>query len=120
MADSTAFTELTAAAQTLPPRLAIVLGSGMAPIAKALHVEQRVPYADVPGLAATSVAGHSGFLTLGTWNAQRVLLFEGRRHYYECHSWSDVVQSVHLTASLEVPLLLLLNAAGGIHDRLGP
>src|SRR5262249_55402075 len=74
----------------------------------------------IPGFPATSVAGHRGRVTLGDWAGQRVLLFEGRLHFYEGHSWENVVLPVRLAASLGVRVLLQTNAAGGIHDALGP
>jgi purine-nucleoside phosphorylase len=66
------------------------------------------------------VAGHKGTLALGDWVGRRVLVFEGRLHRYEGHSWQDVVAPVHVAYSLGAATLFLTNAAGGIHDALGP
>ncbi|HEV3204219.1 MAG TPA: purine-nucleoside phosphorylase, partial [Gemmataceae bacterium] len=49
-----------------------------------------------------------------------VLLFEGRLHYYEGIPWRSVVVPVQTAAFLGARLLFLTNAAGGIHDSLGP
>jgi purine-nucleoside phosphorylase len=90
------------------------------------HVARRVTslaevgYAEVPGMAQPSVTGHSGRLLLGDWAGRRVLLFEGRLHYYEGHPWDKVTHSVRLAHQLGARVLLLTNAAGGIHDELGP
>ena len=77
-------------------------------------------FAEIPGLPAASVAGHRGCLTLGDWEGQRVLLFEGRIHFYEGHSWRDVLVPIHTAAFLGARILVLTNAAGGIHDLLTP
>jgi purine-nucleoside phosphorylase len=79
-----------------------------------------VPFLDVPGLCATSVAGHRGCVSLGDWAGQRVLLFEGRLHFYEGHPWRNVVLPVQTAAFLGARVLFLTNAAGGIHDVLAP
>jgi purine-nucleoside phosphorylase len=102
------------------PRVAIVLGSGLGPAAQRLADPHTLPFVSLPGLAAPSIPGHAGALTLGQWAGQRVLVFQGRLHYYEGHAWRQVVAPVHLAAALGVRILLLTNAAGGIHDALIP
>jgi purine-nucleoside phosphorylase len=118
MQPSLAFSELTAAARRARPDVALVLGSGMGDVARRLGRARSVPFADVPGLGATAVAGHRGRVTLGEWAGKRVLVFEGRLHYYEGHPWRNVVLPVQTAASLGARVLLLTNAAGGIHDAL--
>lgn len=120
MTPSQSLAELTEAARAGRPEVALVLGSGMSAVAEGLKPVCSVPFAAVPGLGAASVAGHRGCLTLGDWSGKRVLVFEGRLHYYEGHPWESVVQSVRLAASLGVRVLLQTNAAGGIHDALAP
>jgi purine-nucleoside phosphorylase len=115
-----AFANLAAAARAAPPEVALVLGSGMGPVARRLRVQHRVPFALVPGLAAATVVGHSGCLALGDWGGRRVLLFEGRLHHYEGHPWTSVVRPVEVARDLGARVLLLTNAAGGIHDALVP
>jgi purine-nucleoside phosphorylase len=115
-----AFTTFTAAAQQQPPEVALVLGSGMGHLAGRVRVAERVPFREVPGLAAPTVAGHGGSVTLGDWAGKRVLLFEGRLHHYEGHPWRSVVRPVQIAHFLGARVLLMTNAAGGIHDALGP
>jgi purine-nucleoside phosphorylase len=80
----------------------------------------RVPFVELPNLPATSVIGHNGYVTLSDWNCRRILIFEGRLHYYEGHPWPIVIQPIHIAHSLGVHVLLLTNAAGGIGDVLQP
>jgi purine-nucleoside phosphorylase len=112
------FSSFTEAVRTVKPQLAMVLGSGMSFVAQRVARQQTVAFADIPGMAATTVAGHSGCLTLGNWAGRPVLLFEGRLHFYEGHSWQSVTVPVQIVASLGVRMLLLTNAAGGIHHSL--
>src|SRR5262249_13844270 len=112
------FDALAEAARVARPEVAFVLGSGMSDVARRLTGAQSVPFFAVPGLAATSVAGHNGHLTLGDWAGKRVLVFEGRLHYYEGHPWRGVTAPVQTAAFRGARVLFLTNAAGGIHDAL--
>src|SRR5260370_27262076 len=92
----------------------------MGPVATRLQNTQSVPSADIPGLPAASVHGHKGCLTLGDWAGRRVLVYEGRLHFYEGHSWETVEQPLRTAAALGARLAVLTNAAGGIAAGLGP
>jgi purine-nucleoside phosphorylase len=59
-------------------------------------------------------------MTLGDWGGRRVLLLEGRLHYYEGHSWDVVVRPILTAAALGARIAVLTNAAGGIADQLQP
>lgn len=120
MSRSGGFEQLAALVRDRPIAAAIVLGSGMGPVADRLERFQSLPFIEVPGLDATSVAGHSGRLTLGDWAGRRVLVFEGRQHYYECGNWRSVAAPVRTAQFLGASVLLLTNAAGGIHPAALP
>lgn len=102
------------------PQIALIVGSGMSAVVRRLKNARSLPFAQVPGMAAPSVEGHPGALTVGDWAGRRILVFEGRLHYYEGHSWRNVVAPVQTAAYLGARFLLLTNAAGGIHDALAP
>jgi len=120
MSQSLTFRALTDTARSLRPQLALVLGSGMNSVVRRLGNARSLPFMEVPGLSAPSVAGHPGSLTLGDWDGRRVLVFEGRLHYYEGHTWRSIVSPVQTAAFLGARVLLLTNAAGGIHEALTP
>lgn len=96
----------------------MVLGSGLGDIAQRVRPECRLPFAAIPGLEGAGVVGHKGMVTLGDFAGRRVLLFEGRLHYYEGHPWEKVVRPMHLAQQLGARSVVLTNAAGGIHDAL--
>jgi purine-nucleoside phosphorylase len=112
------FSEFAGLVATNPPHAALILGSGMSDLAGRCEILGRVGYGEVPGMTATSVAGHRGSLALGVWAGRRVLFFEGRLHRYEGHSWESVVQPVRIAHQLGAPVLFLTNAAGGINNAL--
>ncbi|HYV38817.1 MAG TPA: purine-nucleoside phosphorylase [Gemmataceae bacterium] len=117
---STSFADFVAAARSTPLTAAIILGSGANVVADHVSAARRISFADVPGLCATGVDGHRGQVTLADWAGQRVLIFEGRLHYYEGHPWSSVIRPIHIAHELGGHTLLVTNAAGGIHRDLGP
>jgi purine-nucleoside phosphorylase len=99
------------------PDVAVVLGSGLSGLAGALDgVEARVDYADLPGFVPSTVAGHPGRVSVGTWAGARVALLEGRVHAYEGHSAAQVVSPVRAVAGWGAEIVILTNAAGGIAD----
>ena len=102
------------------PDVALVLGSGLGPLA--LEVEDAVglPYDEIPGLGGPKVVGHAGRLVAGTLSGVRVLAFAGRRHLYEGVEPSRVVLPVRLASSLGARSLLVTNAAGGIRRTFRP
>jgi purine-nucleoside phosphorylase len=115
------YAELVAAAAALGERpAAFVLGSGMGPITARVASRVAVAFADIPGMAAPTVAGHGGTLTLGDWAGRPVLIFSGRLHFYEGRPWAKVVRPVEVLAELGARALILTNASGGINLELEP
>jgi purine-nucleoside phosphorylase len=115
-----AYARLLDSCRRHPPRVALVLGSGLGDLAERFDCECAIPFGELPDLEPTTVAGHRGELHLGTWGNQRVLLFLGRLHFYEGHPWRRVEQQVPMARALGAQILLLTNAAGGIRDDLVP
>ena len=101
-----------------PPVVGLVLGSGLGALADELSAAERVPYAGVPHMPTSSVAGHAGKLCVGLLGGVRVACLQGRVHAYEGHALSRVVFGVRLLAELGCQTVLLSNAAGGIAERL--
>jgi purine-nucleoside phosphorylase len=82
--------------------------------------EAAVAFGDVPGLAPAGVHGHAGKVSVGRWAGVPVVVFHGRLHFYEGHSWERVTGTVRLAVDLGVKRIVLTNAAGGIHPVLNP
>jgi purine-nucleoside phosphorylase len=97
------------------PRVGIVLGSGLGAFADALASVKRIPYAEIPEMPRSRVQGHAGNLCLGSVSSVPVACLQGRAHVYEGHSQSRAVFGVRVLAELGCQVVLLTNAAGGIH-----
>src|SRR2546423_15075699 len=102
---------------TPPARLvALVLGSGMAPVSQRIRPWAAVAFGDVPGLVPPTVAGHKGQIIFGDLVGRPVLAFTGRLHFYEGHPWERVVRPIEVAAELGAGGLGLPNASGGIAE----
>jgi purine-nucleoside phosphorylase len=103
-----------------PPRVGLVLGSGLGGFADELADGARIPYAEIPELPRPLVVGHAGNLCTGTVLGVPVACLQGRSHLYEGHTEARAVFGVRLLATLGCRVVLLTNAAGGIHASLAP
>ncbi len=95
------------------PEAAVVLGSGLSGVFP-LEQERALPFGEIPGFPAPSVAGHAGEVAVGVVSGRTVLVQRGRVHHYEGHPLADVVLPVRAYARLGVKVLVLTNASGGI------
>ncbi len=100
------------------PETALVLGSGLGNYAEKIKVESSVEYSDIEGFPVSTVAGHAGRFIFGYVGNVPVVIMQGRVHYYEGYSMSDVVLPTRLMGMLGARTLLLTNAAGGLQDGM--
>ena len=102
------------------PKAALVLGSGLGALADEIDVVTSIEYKDIPGFPQSTVAGHKGRFVFGYIGEIPVVIMQGRVHYYEGYSMSDVVLPVRLMHMLGAEILFLTNAAGGINREFEP
>ncbi len=102
------------------PRVAVILGSGWTLPAEGWTERGAIPYHRIPGLGAPSVSGHPGRLAAFGLPAGDLLVFQGRRHWYEAADWNPVAVPIHLARRLGCRAVVLTNAAGGIRADLEP
>jgi purine-nucleoside phosphorylase len=106
---------------SIQPRVGIILGSGLGNVVDAIDAETTIPYADIPGAKASTVAGHSGKMILGHAASKLpVVVLSGRMHFYEGHEMSDVMLLARVAARLGIQTLIVTNAAGGINTSFKP
>ena len=96
------------------PRVGLVLGSGLGDFADTIEKLVKIPYRDLPHMAAPDVAGHAGNFCFGEVQGTPVVCMQGRVHLYEGHPIDKVVHGVRTMARLGVRCVLLTNAAGGL------
>lgn len=99
------------------PEIALVLGSGLNSLAENMNVVSILPYHEIEGFPISTVAGHQGRFLFGYFDEVPVVVMQGRVHYYEGYSMSDVVLPIRLMGLLGAKILFLTNAAGGVCDE---
>ena len=97
------------------PDIAIVLGSGLGALADEVKAECVLSAAEMEGYPVSTVSGHNGKLIFGYLEGKKVVVQQGRIHYYEGYSMEQVVLPIRLMCALGAETVILTNAAGGIN-----
>jgi purine-nucleoside phosphorylase len=99
----------------LIPDVAIILGSGLGPLAEQLEQPIIVPYQDLPGFPISTAPGHAGRAVLGKLEGKQILAFQGRVHLYEGYSAHEASIPVRFAHALGARKIILTNACGGLN-----
>jgi len=101
--------------------LALILGSGLGPLADEVEDAVSVPFSEVPGMPDSTAPGHAGRFVLGRLSGRRVALLQGRLHAYEGYPASTCAFPVRVLHALGAERLVVTNACGGLdpHWRAG-
>ena len=101
------------------PEIGVILGSGLGELADE-HCDIKIPYKEIPKFPVPTVEGHSGNLVFADINGKKVVMMQGRFHYYEGHSLAEITYPVKVMKRLGVEKLILTNASGGINPYFKP
>lgn len=96
------------------PKVALILGSGLGDYADDIRVEAVLDYHEIEGFPVSTVPGHKGRFIFGYVGEVPVVCMQGRVHYYEGYSMTDVVLPTRLMKLMGAEVLFLTNASGGI------
>jgi purine-nucleoside phosphorylase len=99
----------------LRPKIAVVLGSGLGAFADEFSDATRIPYHKIPHFPRSTAVGHAGRLVIGKSAGVPVAAMQGRVHFYEGYSLTDVVFPMRALARMGIRAAILTNAAGGIN-----
>ncbi len=103
-----------------PPRVAIVLGSGLGQFADIVAQPVSILTSEIPHYPKSTVPGHQGRWVLGEIGSVPTLVIQGRVHFYEGYSLEEVTFPIHLLASLGATHLILTTACGGLNPSFLP
>lgn len=98
------------------PRVGIILGSGLGPLAEDIQDAVYVPFAEVPFMKTSTASSHVGRFVCGTFAEKCVIAMQGRLHGYEGNEAWEVAYPVWLMQRLGVSILITTNAAGAINE----
>lgn len=101
------------------PEIGLILGSGLGDLADE-YSAYAIPYEKIPGFSAATVPGHKGQLVFAEIMGKRVVMMQGRNHYYEGHSMSEITYPVKVMKKLGVSTVIITNAAGAVNKSFRP
>ncbi len=99
----------------IKPEVGMILGSGLGSLAEMVIDPMIIPYHDIPHFPQSTVQGHSGQFVVGELQGKSVIVMQGRVHYYEGYSPSQITFPIRVLKLLGVEKLIVTNAAGGIN-----
>ena len=104
----------------------VILGTGLSGLAEKMNDPIAVPYAELPGFPASSVASHAGAFVCGRFPARcgeddgqgrTALIQQGRCHLSEGRNPAEVCMGVRVMAAMGVRTLIVTNAAGALNPN---
>jgi purine-nucleoside phosphorylase len=104
-------------ASAIEPRVGLILGSGLSPLAESVEKRGNFPYQELPHFPASTVEGHVGQFVLGYLEGQPVAVMQGRAHYYEGYSMAEITFPVRVMQVLGIEMLIVTNAAGALNSE---
>ncbi|HEX7555437.1 MAG TPA: purine-nucleoside phosphorylase [Leptolinea sp.] len=102
------------------PKTGIILGSGLGELVELVEGAETISTSDIPNWPASTVVGHAGKLVIGKIANHAVIVLQGRAHYYEGYSMSQVTLPIRVMQRLGVENLIVTNAAGAINPEFQP
>lgn len=97
------------------PDVAVILGSGLGPLAGTIDAKYSIDYKDIPNFRASTAIGHAGRLIFGTLGDKNVVAMQGRLHYYEGYSQEEITYPIRVLKLLGATKLIVTNASGGVN-----
>jgi purine-nucleoside phosphorylase len=98
----------------------MILGTGLGPLAESVEDAVIIPTAQLPRWPISTVEGHKGRLVIGVLEGVKVLVLQGRTHFYEGYSMGHVTMPVRVMQRLGCDKLIVTNAAGAINPEFVP
>lgn len=102
------------------PEIGMILGSGLGVLGDEVEDPVIIKYSDIPGFPRSTVTGHAGRMIIGMLEGKKVLVMQGRFHFYEGYSMDTVVFPVRVMKLLGIENFLVTNAAGGVNTSFDP
>ena len=103
------------------PEIGIVLGTGLTGFINEINPdpsgENEISYGEIPNFPVSTVEFHAGKLIYGEVEGRKVIVMQGRFHFYEGHAMEEIIFPIRVLKMLGVKYLLLSNAAGAINPQ---
>lgn len=96
----------------------IILGTGLGNLVGDIEIEVAIDYTDIPHFPVSTVESHKGRLIFGTINGYKVIVMQGRFHYYEGYNMKQVTFPVRVMKLLGIEVLFVSNISGSIQEHI--
>ena len=99
------------------PEIGVVLGTGLGGFVNELKIDFEINYEDIPNFPVSTVESHKGRLIFGEIHKKKIVVMQGRFHYYEGYSFKEIAFPLRVLKFLGVKNILVSNAAGGLNSK---
>jgi len=97
------------------PQIGIVLGTGLGGLVSEIEIIKSIDYDKIPHFPISTVESHHGKLIYGIIRGKKVVVMQGRFHYYEGYNMKEITFPIRVMKLLGIENLLISNAAGAIN-----
>ena len=104
----------------IKPEVGMILGTGLGDLAERVENAVIIPTTELPHWPLSTIEGHQGRLVIGELEGVNVLVLQGRTHFYEGYSMSQITLPVRVMQRLGCDKLVVTNAAGAINPNFVP
>jgi purine-nucleoside phosphorylase len=102
------------------PDVSLILGSGLGDFANSVEVKKTISTKDLPGYPPSTIEGHEGKIHFAEYEGKKLLIFQGRIHFYEGYYISECMLPVFISYKLDCKRIFITNAAGGVNTNFQP
>lgn len=102
------------------PKIGVILGTGLNHAGDILNNPTIIPYSEILNFPVSTVKEHRGRLLIGELYGKGIAIMQGRVHFYEGYSMSDLSVPVRVMKELGVETLIITNASGAINGDFSP
>ncbi|MCI0705827.1 MAG: purine-nucleoside phosphorylase [Planctomycetia bacterium] len=99
------------------PTAGIILGTGLGKLTEDIQAEAVITYEEIPYFPRSTAPTHKGQLVCGELSGKKVVVMEGRFHFYEGWSLQQVTFPVRVMKALGSHILIVSNACGGMNPQ---
>ena len=102
-----------------PPRVGIILGTGLGGLAGEIEATAKIDYDQIPHFPRSTAQSHRGRFVCGQLNGVPIVAMEGRFHQYEGYPLKEITLPVRVMKALGADLLMVSQATGGLNPQYG-
>ena len=99
------------------PEVGIILGTGLGGLVQDIEATHKLMYSNIPDFPISTLEFHSGKLIFGMLSGKRVVAMQGRLHYYEDYSMTEITFPVRVMKMLGIQHLFVSNASGSLNPK---